>query len=104
MFKSPTACVSRAPTLCLSLLEAGALVSKTVSASRETGNSEAQVHCGDKNNFRGFSSIIRVLVSVTAFVRNPRQLRHGRGCAWDPERSSQVVLGAPVSKRKTEHL
>ena len=65
MFKSPAACVSRAPTLCLSLLEAGALVSKTASASRETGNGEAQVHCGDTNNFPGFSSIIRVLVSVT---------------------------------------
>ena len=104
MFKSPAACVSRAPTLCLSLLEAGALVSKTASASRETGNGEAQVHCGDTNNFPGFSSIIWVLVSVTAFVRNPRQPWHGCGSAWDPERSSQVVLGAPVSKKKMEHL
>ena len=40
-------------------------MSKTASASREMGNGEAQVHCGDTNNFPGFSSIIRVLVSVT---------------------------------------
>ena len=85
-------------------VEARALVSKTASASREMGNGEAQVHCGDTNNFLGFSSIIRVLVSVTASVRNPRQPRHGRGWAWDPERSSQVVLGAPVSKKKMERL